>query len=47
MFTERQSDIQIDTIKLLKCTNIIAKDLYVYRETIRHLERYNKVNIVI
>ena len=32
MFTERLSDIQIDTIKLIKYSNIIAKDLY-YRET--------------
>ena len=42
MFTERQTDIQIDTIKLIY-SNINAKDLYVYRETIRHLDRYNSV----
>ena len=46
MFTERQTDIQIDTFKLIY-SNINAKDLYVCRETIRHLDRYNKVNIVI
>ena len=39
MFTERLSDIKKDTIKLIY-SNINAKDLNVYRETIRHLDRY-------
>ena len=38
--TERQTDIKIDAIKLVKCSNIIAKDPYIYGETIRHRDRY-------